>query len=265
MAERSVDHGVLPSSTLLLAIAAASALIAAAVPVLVASDVVDAVRRLNIFLMAAVAAVAVDLWRARRVGVADCIDGTLFVAALVLISLGPVSAIWLALSVCGAAGLRRRDTALGGAGVLMLGIAIYMLKDRIWGGFVSGAVLELEAMVLQSVFAMAIGAIERIGNVLNLPDGRHLVILRDCSLLSLLAPSMLGVAALRRLSAPEAPRLTGALVAVAFVTVLANFLRLVGMAVSPDWYAWLHDGPGSAVFSGTLTLVVGLTGLWRLR
>lgn len=219
----------------------------------------------NLFVLCAILAVGVDLWRMRAAEAADRIDLALFAVGLAMIASPMVSTTWAALGVFGAVCLRRLGVEARGAGWLLIALSVFFLKDRLWAGFVAGALLDLEAATLHAVAGPVIGSVERTGNLLLLADGRDLLILRDCSLLSLMGPSLLGVVALRRLLAPEV-RTIGAtlLITVAFV-IVANVLRLAAMAYSAELYAIVHDGYGRTLFSMAMTAGVVLLGAWRRR
>jgi hypothetical protein len=176
-----------------------------------------------------------------------------------------VSTTWAALGVLGLCCLRRLGAEARGAGWLLIGLSVFFLKDRLWAGFVAGALLEVEAATLHAVASPLIGSVERSGNLLLLADGRDLLILRDCSLLSLMGPSLLGVVALRRLLAPEVRTLGATLLVTAAFVIVANVLRLAAMAYSAELYAIVHDGYGRTVFSAVMTAGVVLLGTWRRR
>jgi|GEM_PF-5518319 len=262
MSGRTIDRAVRSPLSVLVGLGAGAALLTGFATQMLAGAGGAGV---NLFVLAAVVGVAADLWRMGRTHDADLADLAIYGVALALVAVPIVSAGWLALGLLGACCLRRHTPTALGCGWLLVGLSVFFLKDRLWAGFVSGAILDAEAVVLHALAGAVIGSVEQTGNLLLLADGRSLLILRDCSLLSLMGPSLLGVVALRRLSAPQVRPGWRPLAIAAGIVVLGNFLRLLAMAWSPEVYHVVHDGAGRTVFGAVLTFAVVLIGIRRPR
>lgn len=149
-------------------------------------------------------------------------------------ALGLVCAGWLAAR----AGARP-------AGVLLVALAGWALKDAVWAGFASVPLLWVETHL--TAFLLSLGGAPAVadGNRILLADGGRFVMLRSCSVLALAYPCAIGVFALCRLLRPMARVGWRRILAALGLLTAVNMARLVAMAASPAAYDYLHGPQGA--------------------
>ncbi|WP_193172603.1 hypothetical protein [Nisaea nitritireducens] len=220
----------------------------------------------NLCFALALTAAAVDIRRSVQThGPASItwLDWGVFVLVLVLVAAPTLSSNWFALLLCGFWSFGKGDRFKRYAGIMLIGTSVYLLKDSVWAGFVAQAVLDLEAWAIASIHDLVAGPALARGNVVSLADGRTLVILRDCSVLNLVAPAVLSVMALRRLLHESRTGIWPFVAAISLFVLVLNTIRLTGMAYSPELYDVLHNGVGEDIFASLVSVAVGLLSIWK--
>lgn len=131
------------------------------------------------------------------------------------------------------------------AGVLLIALAGWALKDAVWAGFASVPLLWVETNL--TAFLLSLGGAHAVadGNRILLADGGRFVMLRSCSVLALAYPCAIGVYALCRLLRPTARVGWRRILAALGLLTLVNMARLVAMAASPAAYDYLHGPQGA--------------------
>ncbi|MDB5571271.1 MAG: hypothetical protein JWN93_2454 [Hyphomicrobiales bacterium] len=121
---------------------------------------------------------------------------------------------------------------------------------------VAGHLLALDAQVAAVTLALLGFPTQVVGNVVEVAGGNNIVVLVTCATLHRLP---LAIVAAMALAAPASPRralVVCALVAAGYAAL--NMARLVGMGVSGEWYAFLHNGAGASLYDAAQTALVFL-------
>lgn len=202
-------------------------------------------------------AVAFDLRRATRarMGVPEMLCG----GAAALLLAGPATgfAVLALLPLAVIAARRGRHGVI--AAFMLAGLAAWALQDGPFGQAMAGAFIAAEARLLQTMLEMIDLPALRDGTTLALVDGRSLVILRGCSLESMVLPTVLGALAVRRLGLRLEmwPRPAAVLLPLGLVAAL-NMARLLAMSMSAQLYAVLHGDAGLIVLEVVMILPIGV-------
>ena len=186
-------------------------------------------------------------------------------ALLALGALMPSSlAAWLTLAtVCGAGISADKSRAVGHR--MTLGLAI----TQIW----HGSAIKVFAAPLTGVEAGLLAICLRVlgfapvvdHNVVAVTPGHALVLLSGCSVFSGLGVVLLGWSAVFCLLRPQ-DRFKGHYLAfVALAAVGLNLIRLILMALGPDWHAVVHDGWGAQIYDASVCALVITAGFLPLH
>ncbi len=205
-------------------------------------------------------ALGVELHRLARTR-ADMLDLACAGVALLLLA-GPATgfAAVALLPLALMAARRGRHGAI--AATMLAGLAVWAVQDGPIGQAMAGPVIGIEAGLAEFLLRK-IGLIAmRDGATLQMVDGRSLVILRGCSVESVLFPTLLGAMAARRLTyrAESWPPLSALLLPLGLVAVL-NLGRLLAMCISAAGYAAMHTSPGIEILEVAMILPIGAA-LW---
>ena len=153
------------------------------------------------------------------------------------------------------------------AGVLLMALGGWAMKDGAWADLASGPILTAEAHLTRLLLALSgVGAIAS-GNQILLADGHSFVVLRACSFLSLAYPCAMGAYALSCLARPAAAPGWLRMAAALGLLLILNTVRLVAMAASPDAYDFLHGATGVLPTQIAWAAIIVLVAVppWRRR
>lgn len=174
---------------------------------------------------------------------------------------------YLALTVAGIAVLMSRP---GPATARSAWLWLALSGHGLWGL----AALKLAAPLLMPVESELVGLAARVlgaaahvqGTRIDGPQGWFIYVLEGCSSLHGLSLDLLVWASALALADARATRgAAGLLAAAAIATVLANTLRILLMARSPqDYHVW-HDGWGASVFGVALAVVAVVPAVMACR
>jgi hypothetical protein len=121
---------------------------------------------------------------------------------------------------------------------------------------VASLLLPLDAQMTAYVLGLVGFAPQVTGNVVQVPGGNTIVVLVTCATLHRMPLAILAAIAL---AAPASRRQlvqVGVLVVIGYGAL--NLARLVGMGVSAEWYAFLHQGTGASLYDAAQTALVFL-------
>lgn len=205
-------------------------------------------------------ALGVELHRLTRAR-PDMLDLVCAGAALLLLA-GPATGFTalalLPLAVM--AGWRGRHGAIAAA--MLIGLAVWAVQQGPIGQAMAGPVIGIEVGIAEFLLRKLGLVAMRDGAMLQMVDGRSLVILRGCSVESVFLPTVLGALAARRLAyrAETWPPLSAVLLPLGLVTFL-NLARLLAMCISAAGYAAMHTSPGIEILEVGMILPIGVA-LW---
>ncbi|MGI9485204.1 MAG: hypothetical protein ACR2RF_04815 [Geminicoccaceae bacterium] len=178
---------------------------------------------------------------------ADLLDWVIFLITLAMMVSTVRSFAWVGIALIGLHCWRRCPDHGKAAGSILLALAIYGLKGTIWQGVLAFPVMAMEASVLAALISPLQGEAIADGHAVQLADGRTLVILRDCSVLNLLAPAILAMLGVRQMLGHRSQGLLVPMLTLTVLVTLTNLGRLFGMAYSPEAYVFFHDGLGGDI------------------
>ena len=185
---------------------------------------------------------------------ADIRDWAVFLLSLALMATAVRSLAWVGVALIGVHCWIRCPASGKLAGSMLLAFAIYGLKGTIWQGVLAPPIMAMEAATLAALISPLQGEAIADGHTVQLVDGRTLVILRDCSVLNLLAPSILAMLGIRRVMAHPSSRILRPMLVLSSLVTLINLGRLLGMAHSPETYGFFHDGLGADICVAMIAL-----------
>jgi hypothetical protein len=176
-------------------------------------------------------------------------------AALAMLAPSASGAWAVLFAFAGWRALRTRGPARAG----FLIFAAFALAQA-WGaiGFkmVSGPLLALDAALAAQALALLGMAPRVLGNVVEVAGGHSIVVLVTCATLHRLPLALVAALAL---AAPASLRDCVRICALAAVGYCAlNLARLVLMGLSPQHYAFMHEGAGAGLYDAAQTILVFL-------
>ena len=183
----------------------------------------------------------------------DVIYGGLFVVlAAVTAGLWP----WIILSTFAVVFLRRTGQSTERQALyLFVAIGIHEILVNLCGEVFADSLLSLDALIAGSLTQFFLPEVLVTGAMLQLPGGHSVILVWGCSSLSYVGDMMLLCWALSLFLAGKSepgPGLWRWLALVAVITVMLNSMRLALMAMDPQIYAFLHEGPGATAFRITI-------------
>lgn len=172
-----------------------------------------------------------------------------------------------ALACAGLLAWRATGIAGRGAGVLLVALAGWVMKDGAWAEFASSPILTAEAHLTRWLLGLGGIAASAVSNRIVLADGQSFVVLRACSVLSLAYPCAIGTYALSRLLRPAIAPGVGRIAAALGLLLVMNTARLVAMAASPGAYRYFHQDTGVLPLQIAWATIIVLVACpsWRRR
>ena len=177
--------------------------------------------------------------------------GFLTAGALVPSSL----ASWLMLSAISAAGIHFDRARLAGYH-MTLALALTQIWHssalKVFAGTLTGG----EAVLLAICLRLMGFSPEVDGNIVRVTSEHALVLLSGCSVFSGLGIVLLGWSAAFCLLRPGDRFRAHYVPVVALAAISLNLIRLILMALGPDWHTFVHDGMGAQIYDASLCLLV---------
>ncbi len=221
----------------------------------------------NPMLVLAAIAIVADV---RRLPSGDSLGGLSWALfAIALLACATPFRIGAAPALACAGLLAWRATGISGrsAGVLLVALAGWVMKDGAWAEFASSPILTAEAHLTR--WLLGLGGIpgSAVSNRIVLADGQSFVVLRACSVLSLAYPCAIGTYSLSRLLRPNLAPGAGRVCAALGLLLTMNTARLVAMAASPAVYRYMHRDTGVIPLQIAWATIVVLVACpsWRRR
>jgi hypothetical protein len=126
--------------------------------------------------------------------------------------------------------------------------------------------VSLDAAMVARLLELAGTQSTRTGNIVENAEGLKLIVLTGCASFSNLSLALLAwFAVVRGAGMPLRARQRAAGIVLAVLLVFVNIARLAAMSLSPQAYAWIHDGMGAEVFLAAQIALVAVACLAARR
>jgi exosortase/archaeosortase family protein len=179
----------------------------------------------------------------------DVICGGIFVA-LAAVTAGPWP--WIFLCMFAAVLLRGAGQSTERQALyLLVAMGVHEVFVSLCGEVFADSLLSLDALIAGSLTRLLLPDVLVTGTMLQVPGGHSVMLVWGCSSLSYVGDMMLLCWALSLFLAGKSEPGRGLwrwLALVAVITVALNSARLALMAMDPQTYAFLHEGPGAVAF-----------------
>jgi len=191
--------------------------------------------------------------------------GTLWLESLIVaMILVPSSAVsWLALAIYAGYQTYHSNGGRRTGALIFLAVGLASLWSSVILKWIALPVTTAEAYVLTQALSLLRPDILQVANVVGNPDTHSLILMTKCTTADALPLAAVALAAVAYLMGDVNQRkLKRALLALCGLYVVANLLRLAGMAWSAEAYGLVHGPIGANVFDLFQVLLVLGLGNW---